>query len=253
MTGGTVGAGPGTRGAARAADRRGELGGGRHAGTLRGERRAPCAWRRSAFSSPTIPSDCASVAAEQCRVTHLDPRCAGGRGGGWSRRRLIAQPGPIDRARRALETVAGVVAAAEDRRWRRRARSWRRLARPAAGRRQERLREARLDPGEAAPWRGHLGLRGAERGVEPLRRSSARRTTTGPRSALRSRSVATPTPWRRWRGRIAGGRVGRPALAGSPARPAHRSGGSGRADALDATGPGLRAVATSSHTRPERR
>jgi ADP-ribosylglycohydrolase len=92
------------------------------------------------------------AATGQCRVTHGDPRCAGGAVAVAGAAALVARPGPLDRAALVRQLaalvapvdreMAGVVGAVE---------GWLGLSPPDA---RERLRQAGLDPGEGAAWRG---------------------------------------------------------------------------------------------------
>jgi ADP-ribosylglycohydrolase len=92
------------------------------------------------------------AAAAQCRVTHGDPRCAGGAVAVAGAAALVGRPGALDGAgvlRQLAAMVApvdremaGVVAAVEP---------WLELSPPDA---RNRLRQAGLDPGEGEQWRG---------------------------------------------------------------------------------------------------
>jgi ADP-ribosylglycohydrolase len=98
------------------------------------------------------PAALIEAAAEQCRVTHQDERCAGGAVAIAGAAALAARPGPIDGRRLLRELaemvgkvnaeMAGVVGALD---------AWLDLPPPEA---TERLRAARLDPGEGPAWRG---------------------------------------------------------------------------------------------------
>jgi len=149
--GAMVGAGPGTRAAAE------RLRAGVHwreAGTP-----APYAGNGGAMRVAPLgilmaddPVRLIEAAAEQCLVTHLDPRCAGGAVAVAGAAALAARPGPFDARRllRALaemvETVdaemAAVVAGVE---------AWLELAPEQA---KARLHQAALDPGQGPTWRG---------------------------------------------------------------------------------------------------
>jgi len=149
--GAVVGAGPGTRAAAA---RLTAGAGWREAGTP-----APYAGNGGAMRVAPLGVLLADdlprlieAAVEQCLVTHLDPRCAGGAVAVAGAAALAARPGPLD-ARRLLreltdlvapvnqemaEVVGGVAA-------------WLDLP-PAKAR--ERLRQAVPDPDEGPVWRG---------------------------------------------------------------------------------------------------
>jgi poly(ADP-ribose) glycohydrolase ARH3 len=149
--GAAVGAGPGTRAAAE------RLRAGvqwREAGTP-----APYAGNGGAMRVAPLgllladdPARLIEAAAEQCLVTHLDPRCGGGAVAIAGAAALAARPGPLDPGpllRELAEMVAvvnaemaEVVAGVE---------AWLDLAPEQA---KARLRQAALDPGEGPVWRG---------------------------------------------------------------------------------------------------
>jgi ADP-ribosylglycohydrolase len=150
-SGRAVGAGPGSRGAAERLS----------AGVSWQEAGTPPPYAGNGGAMRVAPlgvllahdlSALADAAAVQCRVTHGDPRCAGGAVAIAGAAALTSRPGALDRAAvvRQLsglvapvdEDMAGVVRAVE---------TWLELP-PAEAR--ERLREAGLDPGQGAQWRG---------------------------------------------------------------------------------------------------
>ena len=149
------------------------------------------------------PAALRHAAAEQSRITHLDPRCAAGAVAVAGAVALATGTGPTRRARRPSRRWSAW-AAAEDACDRRVAGARGGVAaRPAGGGRGT---PARRGP---RPWprrdRGAGSRRSscrAWRGVSTP--SCARRTTTGRRSAPPSRSAATPTRWRPWRARSSG-------------------------------------------------
>jgi ADP-ribosylglycohydrolase len=149
--GSAIGAGPGTRAAAA------RLSAGvpwHEAGTA-----APYAGNGGAMRVAPLgilladqPPALIEAAAEQCRITHQDPRCAGGAVAIAGAAALAARPGPLDGPRflRELAEMVGSVDAemadvvgALD--------TWLDLPPPDA---VERLRAAGLDPGEGPAWRG---------------------------------------------------------------------------------------------------
>jgi ADP-ribosylglycohydrolase len=149
--GGPVGAGPGTRGAAE------RLGAGvpwRQAGTP-----APYAGNGGAMRVAPLgllltddPARLIEAAAEQCLVTHLDPRCGGGAVAVAGAAALAARPGPVD-SQRLLRELAEMVAVvnAEMADVVTGVGAWLELAPEQA---MARLRQAALDPGEGPEWRG---------------------------------------------------------------------------------------------------
>ncbi len=146
-----VGVGQGTRSAARRLIDGTDW---RYAGTP-----APYAGNGSAMRVAPLgvlladrPAALRHAAAEQSRITHLDPRCTAGAVAVAGAVALATGPGPLD-AEAALATVVEW-AAAEDRAT---AASLALVAEwlpdpPAAA--AERLRAAGLDPGHTRPWRG---------------------------------------------------------------------------------------------------
>jgi ADP-ribosylglycohydrolase len=146
-----VGAGPGTRAAAA-------------------RLQAGVPWRESGTPAPyagnggamrvaplgvllaSDPARLIEAAADQCRVTHLDPRCAGGAVAIAVATALAARPGPLEARRLIRELVemvavvsvevAEVVAGVEP---------WLRLEPEPA---RARLRDAALDPADGPVWRG---------------------------------------------------------------------------------------------------
>jgi ADP-ribosylglycohydrolase len=92
------------------------------------------------------------AAADQCRVTHLDPRCIGGAVAIAGAAALASRPGPLEARRLLHELVemvamasaemADVVAGIE---------SWLNLAPEQA---KLRLRQGKLDPADGPQWRG---------------------------------------------------------------------------------------------------
>ena len=150
-SGRAVGAGPGSRGAAE-------------------RLRAGVPWERAGTPAPYAGNGGAmrvaplgvllahdlpllvEAAAAQCRVTHADPRCAGGAVAIAGAAALAGQPGALDRVallRQLIavvatvdEEMAGVVSAVE---------AWLELSPTEA---LGQLRHACLDPGEGAAWRG---------------------------------------------------------------------------------------------------
>jgi ADP-ribosylglycohydrolase len=176
------------------------------------------------------PERLVSVAAEQCRVTHLDSRCVGGAVAVAVAAGLIAQPGPIDRARvlrKVARVVAGVDAEMAD--VVHALGDWLDLPPDSA---KERLREARLDPGEVGAWRGissHVVPSVAWSLYAALRTPDDYWTAvcTAIEVGGDTDTMAAMT------GGIVGGRVGRPALPGALLdRLTDR--GQWRADALEA-------------------
>ena len=150
-SGRAVGAGPGSRGAAERLS----------AGVRWQESGAPPPYAGNGGAMRVAPlggllahdlSALAEAAAAQCRVTHGDPRCAGGAVAVAAAAALAGRPGALDRAGlvRQLSSMvaavdgemAGVVRAVE---------AWLELSPPEA---RECLQQAGLDPGEGAPWRG---------------------------------------------------------------------------------------------------
>jgi poly(ADP-ribose) glycohydrolase ARH3 len=150
-TGQPVGAGPGTRAAAERLN----------AGVGWQKAGAPAPYAGNGGAMRVAPlgillaedlAELIEAAAEQCRVTHQDPRCAGGAVAIAGAAALAARPGPVDGRRLLRELadmvgkinaeMAGVVRALD---------TWLDLPPPDA---RERLREAGLDPGEGPVWRG---------------------------------------------------------------------------------------------------
>jgi ADP-ribosylglycohydrolase len=150
-TGQPVGAGPGTRAAAV------RLSAGvswREAGTP-----APYAGNGGAMRVAPLgvlladdPGKLIEAAAEQCRVTHQDARCAGGAVAVAAAAALVTRADPIDR-REVLQALAGMVGqvSAEMADVVRALESWLDLPPEDA---RESFRRAGLDPGEGPAWRG---------------------------------------------------------------------------------------------------
>jgi ADP-ribosylglycohydrolase len=146
-----VGAGPGTRAAAARLTAGASW---REAGTP-----APYAGNGAAMRVAPLgilladdPPRLIEAAVEQCLVTHLDPRCAGGAVAIAGAAALASRPGSLD-APSLLQELAGMVATVDSgmagavvavAAW---------LHLPPANAR-ERLQQAALDPGEGPEWRG---------------------------------------------------------------------------------------------------
>ena len=147
----SVGAGPGTRAAAARLTAGASW---REAGTP-----APYAGNGAAMRVAPLgilladdPPRLIEAAVEQCLVTHLDPRCAGGAVAIAGAAALASRPGSLD-APSLLQELAGMVATVDSgmagavvavAAW---------LHLPPANAR-ERLQQAALDPGEGPEWRG---------------------------------------------------------------------------------------------------
>ncbi len=188
---------------------------------------------------------------EQSRITHLDPRCAAGRGR-RRRRRAAGHGARPARPARSPASSSPVWAEAED------ASVARAVAgvRPGSRSRRPRPRPASapkaLDPAHIVSLAGHLGLRDAERRLESLRFPAFAGRLLGHglhRDRRRRRH--------RYDGRHGGRARGRPArprgLAARPAGPAHRSGTTGAHPTLPSSprdcAP-VRALTSSHRSRP---